>query len=253
MTLAAILLAALFTAPGLLCKGDPYAVKLIFRVGLANSASMQDTATPEAKTQDQGTTTPAQNPPNSSKPAPSVSNPSQTSTSQTHSTAPKRPRRKKQATANCDVVPAQASAGQTPTGQATTSNGSTTASGASDSKAASGQSPSAASTSDNCPPAKKIVRQGGSSEPTIQLVGGKNGPQSSADKDTANQLRGSAEENLKKIAGQQLTSSQQDMVEQIHQFVSQSKTAEDAGDTERARKLALKAQLLSEELVKPQP
>jgi hypothetical protein len=42
------------------------------------------------------------------------------------------------------------------------------------------------------------------------------------------------------------------MVTQIHQFMDQSKTAVKDGDLERARTLAWKAQLLSEELVKPQ-
>ena len=58
--------------------------------------------------------------------------------------------------------------------------------------------------------------------------------------------------NLKKMAGRQLTPSQQDMVNQIHQFMDQSKTAVAAGDVERGRTLAWKAQLLSEELVNPQ-
>jgi len=58
--------------------------------------------------------------------------------------------------------------------------------------------------------------------------------------------------NLKKIAGTQLTASQADMVNQIHQFADQSKSASSAGDLERARTLAWKAQLLSEELVSPQ-
>jgi hypothetical protein len=59
------------------------------------------------------------------------------------------------------------------------------------------------------------------------------------------------EANLKKIAGQPLSSNQQDMVNQIHQFMEQSKAAVGDGDLERARTLAWKAQLLSDELVKP--
>jgi len=59
------------------------------------------------------------------------------------------------------------------------------------------------------------------------------------------------EANLKTIAGQQLAANQQDMVNQIHQFMDQSKTAVEAGDLERAQNLALKAKLLSDELVKP--
>jgi hypothetical protein len=64
-------------------------------------------------------------------------------------------------------------------------------------------------------------------------------------------MLGSTEENLKKIAGRQLSSDQQDMVNQIRQFMEQSKAAVEDGDLDRARTLAWKAQVLSEELVKP--
>jgi hypothetical protein len=64
-------------------------------------------------------------------------------------------------------------------------------------------------------------------------------------------MLGTTESNLKKIAGQQLSSDQQDMVKQIRQFMEQSKAAVADGDLDRARTLAWKAQVLSEELVKP--
>ncbi len=99
---------------------------------------------------------------------------------------------------------------------------------------------------------KTIVRQGGSAEPSIQLVGGAEGAQANQQKNTANQLLDSTEENLKKIQGRQLNSSQQDMVNQIHEYMAQSKTAVAAGDLDRARNLAWKAQLLSQELIKPE-
>jgi hypothetical protein len=68
----------------------------------------------------------------------------------------------------------------------------------------------------------------------------------------ANEMLSATELNLKKIDETKLTTSQQDMVNQIHQFMDQSKSASTAGDLERARTLAWKAQLLSEELVSPQ-
>lgn len=96
-----------------------------------------------------------------------------------------------------------------------------------------------------------IVRQGGTSEPSIQLAGGAAG-QASHERDTANQMLGTTEANLKKVAGRQLSPNEQDMVNQARQFMEQSKAAVAAGDLERARTLAWKAQLLSEELVKPE-
>lgn len=102
-----------------------------------------------------------------------------------------------------------------------------------------------------CPPVKVVVKQGGTSASGIELAGGATGNQASNQRDAANQMLGTTESNLKKIAGQQLSSDQQDMVKQIRQFMEQSKAAAADGDLERARTLAWKAQVLSEELVKP--
>jgi hypothetical protein len=107
-------------------------------------------------------------------------------------------------------------------------------------------SSAARATPANCPPAKIIVHNGGTAEPSIQLTGG------DASHESATQLLSETDRNLKDIGARQLSSNQQEMVNQIRQFVDQSKAAIDAGDTERARTLALKAQMLSEELIKPQ-
>jgi len=96
------------------------------------------------------------------------------------------------------------------------------------------------------------VPLGSSPEPTLQLAGGPGGAQAAQQRTTANQMLEAAAKNLKKIEGRNLTSSQQVMVNQIRQFMEQSKTATTAGDLDRARTLAWKAQLLSEELVNPQ-
>jgi hypothetical protein len=101
-----------------------------------------------------------------------------------------------------------------------------------------------------CPPPKKVVRNGGSSEPKVQLTGGTTAQQA-ANKSSTEQLKAATEENLKKAAGLQLNPSQKEMVSQIKQFMEQSKAAVAAGDLERGHNLALKAQLLSDELVKP--
>jgi hypothetical protein len=78
------------------------------------------------------------------------------------------------------------------------------------------------------------------------------GDQAAQQRHTANEMLSATELNLKKIDGTKLTGNQQDMLRQIHQFMDQSKSASTAGDLERARTLAWKAQLLSEELVNPQ-
>ena len=191
-------------------------------------------------TQDQGTAPAVQNPPTPSQPPSSAKPPAPTSSGQTRPAAVKKPRHKKNATtSNCVSAPAtgQPAPGSTPATDPVPADNAP--------KAGSATAPT------NCPPPKVIVQQGGTSEPSVQLAGGPAG-QTSHQRDTANQMLGTTEANLKKIAGRQLSSKEQDMVNQTRQFMTQSKAAVDAGDLERARTLAWKAQLLSEELVKPE-
>ncbi len=118
-------------------------------------------------------------------------------------------------------------------------------------RAAGNAAPSSNAPPGNCPPLKTVVHDGGTSEPAIQLVGGENADQASQQRSTTDQLLGSTEDNLKKVAGRELNPSQQEMVNQIQQFIEQSKAAVSAGDLARGHNLALKAHLLSDELVKP--
>jgi len=115
-----------------------------------------------------------------------------------------------------------------------------------------GKPPSSTPAASNspCPPAKKIIRNGGAAEPAVQLVGGTSGEQASSQRSTE-ELSTATQENLKKIEGLPLNPNQQDMVTQIKEFMEQSKAAAAAGDEDRAHDFALKAHLLSEELIKP--
>jgi hypothetical protein len=117
--------------------------------------------------------------------------------------------------------------------------------------ASDGVKPATATDPKSCPPSKVIVRQGGTAEPTVQLGGGPAGDEATQKRNVVNQLLGLTDANLKKIAGRQLAPNEQDTVTQIQQFSDQSRTARDAGDLERARVLAWKAELLSEDLVNP--
>jgi hypothetical protein len=83
------------------------------------------------------------------------------------------------------------------------------------------------------------------------LAGGA-GSDQAQQKNSANQMLGAAEENLKKMEGRQLTASQKDLISQIRQFMEQSRSAVQAGELDRAHTLAWKAQTLSEELIKPE-
>jgi ABC-type phosphate/phosphonate transport system ATPase subunit len=84
------------------------------------------------------------------------------------------------------------------------------------------------------------------------LAGGPSAEQSAQKRNAVNQLLGVSDQNLKRAADMQLSAAQQDTVLQTRQFMQQSKAAMADGDFERARTFAWKAQLLSEDLVKPE-
>ena len=232
MTLATILLLfSIFSTPS--------ALPLVAQE--PQTAPQSDSANKPAETapaQDQGAAPPAPSP-STASPAPTATPPAtppeKTSSGQTPPKTGKQRRHKKQVvSSSCVSTPAtggQAAAGSAPSNSApppTTDGGAAT----------------------NCPPSKVIVQQGGTSDSSIQLAGGAGGTKS-PQRDTANQMLAATEANLKKISAKQLNANQQDMVTQIRQFMQQSKAAVADGDLERARTLAWKAQLLSDELVKP--
>lgn len=110
--------------------------------------------------------------------------------------------------------------------------------------------PAAASTKPGAP-SKVVVKNGSAADPTVKISPGLNQQQASSQRQGTTQLLANTDDNLKKISGRQLASNQQDMVQQIKQYMEQAKAATDAGDLDRAHNLALKANLLAQELVKP--
>jgi hypothetical protein len=102
-----------------------------------------------------------------------------------------------------------------------------------------------------CPPKKVVVKNGGSDEAPVELKGDTPPAKASNDLLNTEQLHLATEDNLKKIAGRQLTADQQEMVNQIKQFMDQSKAAVADCDLERGHNLAMKARLLSDELIGP--
>jgi hypothetical protein len=145
--------------------------------------------------------------------------------------ARKRSKSPKNSSGNCDSANAKGK----PASGATSSN----------------TSASAAKTASNCPPIKVIVTQGSTTEPSIEVAGGASGAQASNERNTAIQMLETTEANLKKVEAGQPDSNQQEMIKQVRQFIDQSKAANSAGNLDQAKTLAWKAQLLSEELLKP--
>ena len=95
-----------------------------------------------------------------------------------------------------------------------------------------------------------MVRNGGTSDSQVHISSGTSDQQASQQLKNTNSLLGATTENLQKISGKQLNLGQQDMAKQIRNYMQQSKNAAVAGDMQGANNLAVKAHLLSEELVK---
>ena len=98
---------------------------------------------------------------------------------------------------------------------------------------------------------KRVIHRGGTVEPTTQLAAGMTEEQAARQRQNTNKLLASTDASLQKLSGRQLTKDEQDTVAQIRRFMQQVKTADAAGDLQRAYKLAVTAHLLSDALAKP--
>lgn len=220
MTLAVLFLIALFSGmPAPVAEAGP-------------QQSPSPTASSETHGQDQDQTKPT-----TLGQQPSIKE-SKTQPSPKPKSSAKKTRKKKTTNSDCNSSkskPADA-----------TSNSSTSSAKAASTHAAPAVTPT------NCPPPKIVVREGGTTDPSIQLAGGPTADEAARKRDAINQLLETTEQNLKKASEKQLTSTEQDTVSQTRQFVDESKQAMADGDLERARNLAWKAELLSGDLVNPQ-
>jgi len=187
-------------------------------------------------------------------PTPNPQNESTASPKETESVAPSQ---KPQAKTSPEEQPAASQAGQTQEGssgkqQAETPPATSPSSTPSDK---SKQSPASASKTLHHKHRHSrrnniFVREGGTTEASALLAPGMPGAQASHQRQNATQLLASTDGNLKRISGRQLNSNQQAMVDQIHSFMQQAKDAIKEGDLQRGHNLAMKAHLLSDELLK---
>jgi hypothetical protein len=83
----------------------------------------------------------------------------------------------------------------------------------------------------------------------VDLSSGATPQETSNQIESTHQLIATSDANLKKILSRQLSANQQDTVKQIKSYIEQAKAAVNGGDVERAHNLAVKANLLSAELV----
>lgn len=99
-------------------------------------------------------------------------------------------------------------------------------------------------------PTKRVIRNGSAADPTVQLAPGLTQEQAVRQRQSTAQLLTSTEGNLKTLAGRQLSPNQREIVKQIRMYMDQAKAAGDTQDLERARNLAFKARLLSDDLLR---
>jgi hypothetical protein len=99
-------------------------------------------------------------------------------------------------------------------------------------------------------PKKIVVRRGSTSDPAAVLTpGGTTTPGVSTPQVTAD-LLSATDANLKQATSKPLTTTQEETVNQIKVFMEQANAAVKAGDLDRGHNLAIKAHLLSDDLVK---
>jgi len=100
------------------------------------------------------------------------------------------------------------------------------------------------------PPRKIVVRQGGVDEPVAQIVPGMSAEEAARLRREAEQRLNAAAEALTQIDSHKVDSGQQETVSQIHNYMAGAGAALKEGDISRAHTLALKADLLAEDLAK---
>ena len=99
-------------------------------------------------------------------------------------------------------------------------------------------------------PKKVVVRDGSTADPSTTLTPGVVPAQSKYSRESVLDLLSSADTNLKQATERPLNTNEQADVDQIRIFMTQANTAIKAGDLDRAHNLAMKAHLLSDDLVK---
>jgi len=98
-------------------------------------------------------------------------------------------------------------------------------------------------------PHNVVVQNGSTSDPSIQVSTSLSPEQASREKQDTAGLLAKADANLRGLSGHQLNASQQDTSAQVRSYIQQAKAAEASGDLQGAHNLAVKAVLLSNELV----
>jgi hypothetical protein len=95
-----------------------------------------------------------------------------------------------------------------------------------------------------------VVRKGGADEPTAQIAPGLTEEQARRQRQRTADLLDATENNLRQLADRTLNQNQQDTITQIRNYMAGARSALKDGDPQRARTLAFKAKLLSDDLLR---
>ncbi|HZQ23534.1 MAG TPA: hypothetical protein VFA89_12135 [Terriglobales bacterium] len=98
-------------------------------------------------------------------------------------------------------------------------------------------------------PKKKVVREGGTADANPQLSRSISDAQAAHERQVTEEMIGAGEANLQKLSGRQLDTNRRETAEQARVFLQQARRAMQGGDLQRAHNLALKARLLSDDLI----
>jgi hypothetical protein len=93
-----------------------------------------------------------------------------------------------------------------------------------------------------------VISNGGAKEVRLQLTPTSTPAEAEEQRRQTRNLLWISNENLKRIAGHDLDANQQDMLEQVHNYMTQARVADKAGELQRAQILAYKARQLSDDL-----
>lgn len=99
-------------------------------------------------------------------------------------------------------------------------------------------------------PRKIVVREGGASEPAAQIIPGMTAEEAARERQNAQQLLSSTDDQLKRLADRALEAQQQETVAQIRNYMNGARGALQDGDVSRASTLAEKAHLLADDLLR---
>ena len=99
-------------------------------------------------------------------------------------------------------------------------------------------------------PGKVVVPEGGAKEPPSQIAPGLAADEAGRERREADQWLSSTDAQLKVLADRRLSVQQQDRVGQVRNYLVGARSALQEGDLRRAHTLALKAHLLSDDLIK---